>query len=169
MLIPESDEWELPSNSDDWELPPESDEWDLDPNFASNLDGTWKSDWELTKAHLKADCRLNDDEILGYEWLMGKMTARYCGSRVILDMPEVQVTKDGKVRVIEGWTSDTALDVVARTNWQIALFMKASSPINKDSISIITFVDFDIYWVYLGNSSVCDLHIREYFRKVPVN
>ena len=45
--------------------------------YASNLDGTWKSDWELTKAHIDADCKLSEEVIAGLQFLMGKMTVRY--------------------------------------------------------------------------------------------
>lgn len=150
-------------------LPPESDEWDLDPDFASYLHGTWKSDWELTKAHLIEDCRLTDQEVEGYGRLMGKMTAQYIGLRAIFTMPEIKYTRDGKVHVLDGWKNEEIMNVIGRTNWQIAILSKSDVPLIKDSISIITFVSRDIYWVYMGNSGTTGLHVREYFKRVGVN
>ena len=125
------------------ELPPESDEWDFDPDWSSHLNGKWQSNWELTKAHLIAECRLTDEEIDGYGRLMGKMIAQYNGARATYEMPDITFAKDGQFRKIDGWKSEGMMDVIGRTNWQIAILAKSDTPIIRSSISIITFTDCD--------------------------
>ncbi len=137
-----------------------------DPDFASNLDGTWKSDWALTKKHIDAECKLTKEEISGLERLMGKMTVRYSGNHAMFTMPEIRFRKDGKDRVLEGWTSKEELNVIGRTKTQIAVLSRAVSPsIYNDSITLINFPDADTYWVYLGYSPLVGHHVREYFRR----
>ena len=137
-----------------------------DPEFSLNLDGTWKSDWELTKKHIDTDCKLTKEETSGLERLMGKMTVRYSGNHAIYTMPEIRFTMDGKVRVLEGWTSKEDLNVIGRTKTQIAILSKSVSPsVYNDSITLITFVDADTYWVYLGHSPLAGHHVRETFRR----
>jgi hypothetical protein len=137
-------------------------------DFAAGLDGLWKSDWELTKQHIDADCKLNDDALRLLEGLMGKMTAEYSAKRVKLSMPEIRLKgKDGKELVLEGWQSEEELHVVARTKTQIALLEKLEEPFNVECIELITFEDADTYWVYLGDSPLAGHHVREYFRRVP--
>lgn len=137
-----------------------------DPEFASNLDGTWKSDWTLTKKHIDAECKLTKEETSGLERLMGKMTVRYSGNHAIYMMPELRFTVEGKERVLEGWTSKEDLNVIGRTKTQIAILSKSVSPsVYNDSITLITFVDADTYWVYLGHSPLAGHHVREYFRR----
>lgn len=143
---------------------PSDNEYDTD--FASNLDGTWKSNWQLTKQHFEAECRLTEENIIGLELLMGKMTVRYEGTRAVFTMPEIRFTKEGKERVIEGWTSDETIKILAQTHSQIALLSKAFMPdMDEDSINMITFENADTYWVYLGHLPFVDLHAREYFSR----
>lgn len=137
-----------------------------DLDFAAKLDGIWKSDWELTKQHIDTECKLTAKAISGLELLMGKMTVHYTGTQSELTMPEVRYTKAGKEHVIDGWTSRMALNVLGRSNSQIALRMQAiAPPLDQDTIQLITFENADTYWVYLGNLSFSDLHVREYFRR----
>lgn len=137
-----------------------------DPDFSSKLDGTWKSDWALTKKHIDAECKLTKEEISGLERMMGKMTVRYTGIRAMFTMPEIRFKRDCKDRVLEGWTSEEELNVIGRTKTQIAILSRTVSPsIYNDSITLINFVDADTYWVYLGHSALAGHHVREYFRR----
>ena len=139
-----------------------------DPDFASQVDGTWKSDWTLTKKHLDEQCKLSDEAVAGLQRLMGKMTIQYTGKRAVFTMPAIKFTRDGTEKTIEGWTRTEVLDVVGRTKTTIALRTKAvAPPVDGDSISLMHFVDADTYWVYLGDSPLVDMHVREYFRRVP--
>ena len=142
---------------------------DENPDFSANLDGTWKSNWQLTRQHMETDCKLSEEAILGFELLMGKMTVRYTGTQAEFKMPEIRYTKVGKERVIDGWTSELAFNILGRTNSQIALLLDAiAPPVDQESIQLITFENVDTYWVYLGNVSFSDLHVREYFsRQTP--
>ena len=115
------------------------------------------------------DCRLTEKETEGLGRLMGKMTAQYIGLRAIYTMPEIKFIKDGKEHVLDGWVNEGLMEVIGRTSWQIAVLVKAATPIFPDSISIITFVDWDTYWVYLGNSSAAGMHVREYFKRISNN
>ena len=36
-----------------------------------------------------------------------------------------------------------------------------------DSVSVINLEDKDTFWIYVGNSDVRGLHIKEYFKRVP--
>jgi hypothetical protein len=136
-------------------------------DFASNLDGTWKSDWELTKSHIDADCKLSEKVIAGLRVLMGKMTLRYEGERAEFTMPELRVEKAGKTRTIEGWTSEETVKILGRTNSQIALLSDGGAPGFDESITLINFESEDVYWVYLGFLPLAGHHVREYFRRLP--
>jgi hypothetical protein len=140
-----------------------------DPDWAANLDGTWKSDWQLTRKHIKAECKLSEETIRGLERLMGKMTVRYDGAHVVYTMPEIRFEQEGKTHVLDSWTSEADLNVLGRTKTQIAFLSKAvAPPIDKDSITLITFEDANTYWVYLGQSPLAGHHVREYFRRIPL-
>jgi len=135
-----------------------------DPDLAANLDGTWKSDWQLTKQHIDAECKLTEEEILGLERLLGKMTVCYEGTRTVSTMPKIRFIKEGKEHVLDGWTMEETLNILGRTTSQIAFLLKAiAPPVDNDWINLITFEDADTYWVYLGNSPFAGHHVREYF------
>lgn len=133
------------------------------PDFTASLDGTWKSDWELTKKHIDTECKLSEEAIRGYERTMGKMTVRYEGTRAIFTMPEIRFTRDGEDRVLEGFESEETLNILGRTKSHIAFLSKAiAPPLDEDHITLMTFVDADTYWVLISGT-----HVREYFRRIP--
>jgi hypothetical protein len=137
-------------------------------DFTAKLDGLWKSDWELTKQHIDADCKLTDKQFALLKALMGKMTVEYDAKRVVFSMPEIRFTpKGGEEIVTDAWTSEEELNVIGRTKTQIALIEKLEEPLNLECIELITFDDADTYWVYLGDSPLAGFHVREYFRRVP--
>lgn len=131
------------------------------------LDGTWKSDWQLTKKHIDADCKLSEELVGGLQLMMGKMTVRYDGDSAAFTMPQLPLEKEGKTRLVEGWAFEAKLNFLGRTESQIALITESDEPFLDDSITLINFEGPDIYWVYLGHSSIADHHVREYFRRVP--
>ena len=136
------------------------------PDWTAGLEGTWKSDWPLTKQHLETECNLSAEETLGLERLLGKMTVLYDGNRAVYTMPEIRYVKAGKEHILAGWTREETLHVLARTTSQIALQTKAvAPPVDQDYISLITFETADIYWLYLGHSPLVGLHVREYFKR----
>lgn len=136
------------------------------PDWTAGLEGTWKSDWPLTKQHLEAECNLSAEETLGLERLLGKMTVQYDGKRAVYTMPEIRYVKAGKEHILAGWTQDENLNVLGRTSSQIALLTKAiAPPVDQDYISLITFETADIFWLYLGHSPLVGLHVREYFSR----
>lgn len=139
-----------------------------DTDFASNLDGTWKSNWQLTKQHIDAECRLTEENIVGLELLMGKMTIRYEEKCAVFTMPEIRFIKEDKERVLEGWTFEETLNVLGQTNSQIALLSKAFTAHSdeNDFINLITFESADTFWLYVGHSPFVELHVREYFSRV---
>ncbi len=131
------------------------------------LEGTWKSDWQLTKKHIDAECKLSEKLVRGLQQLMGKMTVRYDGGRAVFTMPESHFEIEGESRLAEGWTFEAKLKLLGRTGSQIALITESDEPFLDDSITLMNFEGPDIYWVYLGHSSIADHHVREYFRRVP--
>ncbi|GEM_PF-2299480 len=139
-----------------------------DMDFTSNLDGTWKSNWQLTKQHIDAECRLTKDNIVGLELLMGKMTIHYEETRAVFSMPEIRFKKEGKERVLEGWTFEETINILGQTNSQIAFLSKAfgSDLVEEGFINLITFDSADTFWLYVGHSPLVDLHVREYFSRV---
>ena len=78
------------------------------PDWTTGLEGTWKSDWPLTKQHLEADCNLSAEATLGLERLLGKMTVQYDGHRAIYTMPEIRYIKAGEEYILAGWTREEA-------------------------------------------------------------
>lgn len=134
-----------------------------DKDFVANLVGTWKSNWQLTKQHIDAECKLTEENIIGLELLMGKMTIRYNETSVVFTMPEIRFIKDGRERVLEGWTFEENINILGQTNSQIACLSKAFS---FDFINLITFENADTFWLYVGHSPISDLHVREYFSRI---
>ena len=132
-----------------------------------SLDGTWRSNWELTKKHIDSECKMSSEQIAGFQLLMGKMTVKYAGHKAIVSMPEIRFTKNGKEHVLEGWTSEEKIVVLGRTGKQIAILDHSMSPLD-DYAQIINFVDHDTYWVYLGNTPLADSHVREYFTRIRI-
>ncbi len=146
-------------------ITPSSSEQEQD--FVAKLDGTWKSDWLLTKNHIDKECKLTAENIIGLERLMGKMTIRYEGTRAVFTMPEIRFIKEGKEHILEGWSFEETLNIQIQTDSQIALLTK-SYMLHEDeeSINLITFENADTYWLYLGHSPFGDLHVREYFSRI---
>lgn len=126
-----------------------------------------ESDWQLTKKHIDANGKLNEKLVSGLQRIMGKMTVRYDDDRAVFTMPEIHFEIEGESRLAEGWTFEAKLKVLGRTESQIALITESDEPFLDDSITLVNFEGSDIYWVYLGHSSMADHHVREYFRRVP--
>jgi len=137
-------------------------------DFASNLTGTWQSDWPRTKRHIDAECKLTEENMIGLELFMGKMTIRYEETRAVFTMPEIRFRKEGQERVLEGWTFEEPINVLGQTDSQIALLSSAwtSHLEEADFISLITFESADTFWLYVGHSPLVDLHVREYFSRI---
>ncbi|HAW32736.1 MAG TPA: hypothetical protein DCY03_32295 [Planctomycetaceae bacterium] len=136
-------------------------------DWTTGLEGTWKSDWPLTKQHLEADCNLSAEATLGLERLLGKMTVQYDGHRAIYTMPEIRYIKAGKEYILAGWTREEPLHVLGRTSTQLALLTKAVAlPVDQDYLTLLTFENADTCWLYLGYSPLVDLHVKEYFCRV---
>ncbi|MEQ8856345.1 hypothetical protein [Gimesia sp.] len=137
-------------------------------DFASNLTGTWQSDWPRTKRHIDAECKLTEENMIGLELFMGKMTIRYEETRVVFTMPEIRFRKEGKERVLESWSFEEPINVLDQTDSQIALLSSAwTSHLGEaDFINIITFESADTFWLYMGHSPFVDLHVREYFSRI---
>ncbi|MEQ8785518.1 MAG: hypothetical protein RIC55_04435 [Pirellulaceae bacterium] len=132
-------------------------------DFAAGLKGRWKSDWQRTKKHIDADCKLTDDQLSALRQLVGKMTVQYDDKHVVHSMPEIRFRgKDGSEIVMDAWTTTEPLEVLGRTKMQIAFRNQAIEPLTDDSIGLLTFDDDDTYWVYMAG-----FHVREYFRRVP--
>lgn len=137
------------------------------PDWTASLEGTWKSDWPLTKQHLEAECNLSTDAILGLERLLGKMTVQYDGHRAVYTMPDIRYVQAGKEHILAGWTREEPLHVLGRTSSQIALLTKAvAPPVDQDYISLLTFENANTCWLYLGHSPLVGLHVREYFCRI---
>lgn len=136
------------------------------PDWTAGLEGTWKSDWQLTRQHLETECNLSAAEILGLERILGKMRVQYTGNRSRYTMPEIRYEKAGEEHILAGWTQEEDLHVFGRTSTQLALLTKAvAPPVDQDYLTLLTFENADTYWLYLGHSPLAGLHVREYFSR----
>lgn len=135
------------------------------------LDGLWKSDWELTEKHLRKECRMSGKTIAWLGEILGKMTVEYRGNHSIAVMPELRLQREDREVILDGWTREGVYKPIGRTRTQIAVVMdgvKGVEGFDDDSIMIINFDDADTYWVYCGYSQLVSLHYREYFRRVKL-
>ena len=130
------------------------------------LQGTWKSDWELTFQHLRDECQIDPQQMAGLEWLLGKMTVTYAGTRQITQMPTLRCVRDGQEKTLEGSTRECELRILGQTSRQLAVLDDVLLVGLEREIRLITLVEPDVYYVYLGGIELVGLHAREYFRRV---
>lgn len=131
--------------------------------YAAELEGTWKSDAELTMAFNRANARLTEKQEKFLAEILGKLTVTYKNGTVYSSMPLTRVTVSGKPRDFDGFSETAAYRVVAQD--QDTIVLQTTEHDGTSKISLLKFEAEDRYWIYLPTSSNewAQLHMREYF------
>jgi hypothetical protein len=133
-----------------------------------SLVGTWKSDGEQSMSFNRARSKLSAAEDAFLVTLMGKMTKEYDGDTVRLRMPSVDMRVGDAMRRSDSFEEIATYDVLSCDSRKIVIQTKDDKT-GVVHVGTYHVVDKDLMWVYGGSNDpeVPDLHIREYFRRVP--
>jgi hypothetical protein len=130
---------------------------------AAELEGKWKSNWELTSAHITATCKTTDKQFAALQSMMGLMTVVHEDGLVTFESPAYEMaTEDGPLQM-DAWSSTKECRVLHKTDSQIAVMIEDDTL--GPQLTILQFVDDDTYWVYVPHGAI-DTHIREYFSRI---
>ncbi len=100
--------------------------------------------------------------------LMGKMTVEFTDKQIHLRMPDNQVDVKGKLTPFAGFEERNPYKVLF-CNERMVVVETAEAVTGERSAITYFLVGTDAMWVYVGTNSpkVPDLHIREYFKRIP--
>jgi hypothetical protein len=133
-----------------------------------SLVGTWKSDAETSMRFNRVRAKLSPAEDDFLVTLMGKMTKEFDGDTVRLRMPAVDMRVGDAMRRSDAFEESATYDVLLCDSRKIVIRTKDDKT-GVVHVGTYHIVDKDLMWAYGGNTDpeVPDLHIREYFRRVP--
>ncbi|NLR74240.1 hypothetical protein [Leeia aquatica] len=129
--------------------------------------GRWKSDRQRTMDFARKHALLEAKTVRFLEQLMGHLVLTFKPGMVTSDMPAIEVlSASGKHSRFTAYTNHDAYTVLGKTDTQIAL--SSIDPYTKRPfITIYNFESKDVMWVYTANPLMPDLHLREYFVRLP--
>jgi len=131
--------------------------------YAAELEGTWKSDADLTMAFNRANARLTEKQEKFLSEILGKLTVTYKNGTVYSSMPSTRVTVSGEPRDLDGFSETAAYKIMAQD--QDTIVLRITEHDGTCKISLLKFETEDRFWIYLPTSSNqwAQLHMREYF------
>ena len=126
------------------------------------LMGTWKSDLELTTQYNKEHAKLSNKQVKVFSQLFGIMEITYRPNNTCEFYFPKHTIQTEKKRYEHDSSQGLGTYKVLFKNDKITV-VQFEDDNSKGSVSVITFVDENTYWVYVGDSDKFDLHLREYF------
>jgi hypothetical protein len=132
------------------------------------LIGTWQSDAAATMSFNRANAKLEERQDRFLASLMGKMTLEFTDKQLHLHMPDTQVTVEGELKPFAGFEERNPYKILF-CNDRMAVVETTETVTGVNSVTTYFFVGTDVMWAYVGTNSpkVPDLHIREYFKRIP--
>lgn len=134
----------------------------------TSLIGTWQSDATATMSFNRNYAKLEERQDGFLVSLMGKMTMEFTDKQIYLRMPDTQVDVKGKLTPFAGFEERNPYKVLF-CNERMVVVETAEAVTGERSAITYFLVGTDAMWVYAGTNSpkVPDLHIREYFKRIP--
>jgi hypothetical protein len=128
------------------------------------LMGTWKSDLDLTKQYNKKHAKLSKKQEKAISQLFGIMEVTYNSNRTcVFYFQKHTIQAENDVYECDSSKSVGTYKILFKDdNIVVVQFEEDNS---EKSVSVITFVDENTYWIYVGGFYQFDLHLREYFKK----
>lgn len=130
--------------------------------------GRWQSDGPATMAYMREHARLDAPQDAFLASLMGRMVVDFDQDSGRVRFPAVEVPlRSGGSHSSEAFEERFVYRMLfcdARVT-----VIHSTDATGKDSVSTYHFIGPDRMWVYGGKEdpAVPDLHVREYFRRVP--
>jgi hypothetical protein len=131
------------------------------------LEGTWRSDRQLTLAFIEEHARLEDRTTKFLAQLFGRLEVTFEDGNYTEIMPAFRLESKGEWSEIERTEEKSSYKLLYCTS-QIAVVQSVEMATGNPLVLTYNFSDPGVMWVYLGNIDTAfpDLHIREYYRKV---
>jgi hypothetical protein len=129
------------------------------------LIGTWKSDLDLTKRYNKEHAKLSKKQEKAVSQLFGIMEVTYKPNKTcVLSFPKHTIQTENDIYECDSSKGVGTYKILFKDgNIVVVQFEEDNS---EKSASVITFVDENTYWIYVGGLNQFDLHLREYFKKM---
>ena len=137
------------------------------PIEGCELEGTWRSDRELTLDFIEEHVRLEDRKTKFLAQLFGRLEITFESGNYTEIMPAFRLESKGEWSEIERTEERSSYKLLYCTE-QIAVVQSVEMVTGNPLVLTYNFSDSGVMWVYLGNIDTAfpDLHIREYFRRV---
>ena len=130
------------------------------------LDGTWKSDRDLTMAYLDGYVKLGERQREGVNQLMGRLVVTFDGRTSTSVIPAWTIEVGGEKREMHAF-QDVATYETLHCNDKAVVTRSRKSIYGREQVTIFNFDRPDEMWVYVGgaDSELPDSSFREYFRR----
>jgi hypothetical protein len=131
----------------------------------TRLSGKWRSNLELTTQYNEKHAILTEKQKKVFSQLFGQMELTYISSgKCEVFLPGGKIDTGSKVIDSEDFKYISEYKIIYKNEKAIVVLSEDS--VSGESIRTLNFVDDNTYWVYIGDSGMFDIHIREYFTKV---
>ena len=136
---------------------------------APRLEGTWKSDRALTMTFARQRNKLEAKTESLWSEMVGKMTLTISDKEIRSEMAGWDVPIEGKPYHMEGFSGSSSYKIVFSDKSVIVAISKNPAT-GASEATTYNFVGPDTFWVYTGrgDDESPGSHLREYFRRVPV-
>jgi len=130
----------------------------------ARLSGKWKSNLELTTEFNEKHAKLTEKQKNLFSQIVGRMELTYASpGKCEIFLPRDKIEMDS--RIIETNEYKMVMDYkIIYSNEDISVILYEDFLLGE-RLQTIHFVSENIYWVYVGDSLLSDIHIREYFTK----
>jgi hypothetical protein len=127
------------------------------------LSGKWRSNLELTREYYEKHTKLTEKQKKLFSQLFGKMEVDYSSpGKCKIYLPEDAT--DGKKKESEDYTETLDYKIIYRNKNSVV--MVYDDPLEGEKARTFYFINDKTYWVYVGDSTLTDINIREYFTKI---
>ncbi len=132
------------------------------------LEGSWKSDRELTMAFLNKHVKLRELQVESITQLMGRLVMTFTDGKLSEQMPDFDMTLAEKQVHFKGYTFESPYRIVFSNQDEVAAVSNDLFPTGQEKIWIYHFDSPDVMWVYVEGAGpkYRDMHLREYFRRL---
>ena len=135
------------------------------PPKKSKLYGTWKSDSKRSMAFNKKNVILTPTATHALTNLFGHMSITYQPNlKASYTMESLSIKVGTNTVSTHGSTHSFSYQILGETSNSVAI-IECCNPTNKNSITLIHFVNPNLYWIYCANDKP-EINVREYFRRI---
>jgi hypothetical protein len=129
------------------------------------LSGKWRSNLELTREYYEKHAILTEKQKNVFSQLFGKMEVDYfTPGKCKIFLPEDTIDTGGKKIESDDYTEILEYKIIYQN--KISVVMVYDDQLEGEKARTLYFIDEKTYWIYVGDSNLTDINIREYFTKI---